>query len=213
MKLNPEKPINTDVRKSRAVNTTDCQSDYRTRKDGRTIRTRRSKWTDETIRNAIERFITENGRPPKIKELDKYDWLPTHSSIANRYDVNAGEWMIENYPSNSISWKCRLKHFSKDDYKNLFVSEYTRLRPESKLAYNSNRTPNTPSWEYIAKVLGVQTWNELKELCGVSFLTPRKGSKGFSVVSHIVDTKDSDEEVVINSLRSLQKKRGGKSRK
>ena len=45
------------------------------------IRTRNSKWTDKTIRKAIERFIDENGRPPKVKELDQYDWLPPHPSI------------------------------------------------------------------------------------------------------------------------------------
>lgn len=213
MKNNGKKPINTGTSENEPKNETGAQNLYRTKRDGRVIRTRRSKWTDGTIRNAIERFIEEYGRPPKIKELDKYDWLPTHSSISNRFDMNPGDWMIENYPSDSISWKCRFKSFTKEDYMTLFISEYTRLMPESKLAYNANRTHNTPSWEYIAKVLGVNTWNELKELCGVNFLTKRKGSKSFSVISHIVDTEESDDMFSSEVKHYTHKKRGGNPRK
>ena len=53
-------------------------------KQEKSVKTRNSKWTDKTIRKAIECFIDENGRPPKVRELDRYEWLPPHPSIKNR---------------------------------------------------------------------------------------------------------------------------------
>jgi len=36
-------------------------------------------WTDEAIRAAVERFIAEKGRPPKVKKLDTVEYLPPQS--------------------------------------------------------------------------------------------------------------------------------------
>ena len=150
------------------------------------IRTRNSKWTDKTIRKAIERFIDENGRPPKVKELDQYDWLPPHPSIKNRYKVCAGKWLLENYPPAKVNWKNSYKHYTPDDFRAIFVSEYQRIEPTSKLMYNKERNPMTPSWQYIAKMLGVDTWVKLKTICGVNHPNKRKGERSFVVTSQIL---------------------------
>ena len=153
-------------------------------------KTRNSKWTDKTIREAIIRFIDEFGRPPKVKELDKYDWLPPHPSIKNRYNKQAGKWLLENYPPKRVNWKYSYEHYTPNDFRNMFIEEYTRLLPNSKLDYNKFRNQTTPSWQYIAKMLGVNTWVELKELCGVKTPRKRKGEHSFTVVSHILGVSE-----------------------
>lgn len=153
-------------------------------------RTRNSKWTDKTIREAIERFINEFGRPPKVKELDKYDWLPPHPSIKNRYKKQAGKWLLENYPPKRINWRYSYEHYTPDDFKEMFVAEYKRILPVSKLVYNKERNQTTPTWQYIAKMLGVNTWVELKTFCAVSTPRKRKGERSFTVVSTILGVSE-----------------------
>ena len=55
-------------------------------------------WDDESIRAAVERFIRENGRPPKVKELDTVLYLPPHPCVQRMYGMTAGKWLFENYP-------------------------------------------------------------------------------------------------------------------
>lgn len=154
------------------------------------IKARNSKWTDKTIRKAIERFIEENGRPPKVKELDKYDWLPPHPSIKNRYKVCAGKWLLENYPQDIINWRYSYEHYTPNDFRIMFITEYERIEPISKLVYNKERNPTTPSWQYIAKMLGVETWVKLKNVCGVNKPQKRKGERSFTVTSQILGVSE-----------------------
>ena len=163
--------------------------EYDTNQDKRTG-TRNSKWTDKTIRKAIECFIDENGRPPKVKELDQYDWLPPHSSIKNRYGVCAGKWLLENYPPAEVNWRNSYKHYTPGDFRAIFVSEYRRIEPTNKLVYNKERTPTTPSWQYIAKMLGVDTWVKLKTVCGVNYHKKRRGERSFVVTSRILGVSE-----------------------
>ena len=50
-------------------------------------------WTDEAIREAVERFMEEHGRPPKVKELDEVEYLPPHTVVARQYGITAGKWL------------------------------------------------------------------------------------------------------------------------
>lgn len=153
-------------------------------------KTRNSKWTDKTIRAAIDNFVNENGRPPRVKELDRYENLPPHSSIQNRYKMSAGKWLLENYPREKVNWRFSYKHFTPEDFKKIFITEYERIQPISKLIYNNERNKDTPSWQYIAKILGVKTWVQLKEFCGVNKPKQRKGERTFTVTSQILDVSE-----------------------
>ena len=64
-------------------------------------------WTDEAIRAAVERFIEENERPPKVKELDTVEYLPPHPVVARQYEMTAGKWLEENYPGPKGGLGCR----------------------------------------------------------------------------------------------------------
>lgn len=72
----------------------------------------------------------------------------------------------------------------------MFVNEYNRIEPISKLVYNKERDPITPSWQYIAKMLGVDTWVKLKNLCGVNTPRQRKGERSFIVTSRILGVSE-----------------------
>lgn len=144
-------------------------------------------WDDATIRQAIERFIQENGRPPTVKELDSVEYLPPHPSVCQQYKMTAGKWLNENYPSNMPNWRFRYKQFSKEDFQKLFIDEYNSILPVSSLDYNRRRRKATPSWQLIAKMLSVTTWRELKNLCSDKLQSIRPGVCEFSVISQILN--------------------------
>lgn len=154
----------------------------------RYLKTNRT-WNDENIREAIEGFIEKNGRPPKVKELDLVDGLPPHTAITNLYKMPTGQWLLENYPpSFEISWRYLYSSdaYSRDDYISYFVDEFTKVNPTSAVDFNARRNQNKPSWQYVAKQLGLTKWTELKELCGVEYIPPVKQFKVSSVITNLM---------------------------
>ncbi len=94
--------------------------------------------------------------------------------------------MLENYPPSVVNWRFSYRHYTPNDFREMFVTEYERINPVSKLQYNNDRNKSTPSWQYIAKMLGVDTWVQLKKLCGVYQPPKRKGERQFTVTSTIL---------------------------
>jgi hypothetical protein len=99
--------------------------------------------------------------------------------------LNGGLFQLRRYCKRPYRRSC-YKHYTPDDFRAIFVSEYQRIEPTSKLVYNKERNPMTPSWQYIAKMLGVDTWVKLKTVCGVNYPNKRKGERSFIVTSQIL---------------------------
>ena len=146
-------------------------------------------WTDEAIREAIERFMEEHGRPPKVKELDTVEYLPPHSVVARQYGMTAGKWLEENYPGLKGSLSGRYKGLTPTDLKEMFIAEYQRIQPISEEDFDQRRQKNVPCWHYTAKQLGVSKWNELKMLCGMMPREGRSGERVFLVDGHVLEVE------------------------
>ena len=66
-----------------------------------------------------------------------------------------------------------------------FAQEFLSLRPCSHRKYNRMRNPEHPAWETLARMFGVETWNELLEVAGLGLY--RKACKEphrFTIKSH-----------------------------
>ena len=137
-------------------------------------------WTDEAIREAVERFMKEHGRPPKVKELDEVEYLPPHTVVARQYGITAGKWLEKNYgaPQNV---RARYQGLSPEDLKAMFTAEYRRIAPAGERDFDQRRQAGQPSWRYTAKLLGVRKWNELRKICGVASQKKRGGERVFQV--------------------------------
>ena len=146
-------------------------------------------WTDEAIREAVERFMEEHGRPPKVKELDTVEYLPPHLVVARQYGVTAGKWLEENYPGPKGSLPGRYKGLTPADLKAMFIAEYQRLQPISEEDFDRRRQKGVPCWHYTAKQLGVGRWNELKVLCGLMPKEGRSGERVFLVDGHVLEVE------------------------
>lgn len=146
-------------------------------------------WTDEAIREAIERFMEEHGRPPKVKELDTVEYLPPHSVVARQYGMTAGKWLEKNYPGPKGSLPGRYKGLTPEDLREMFISEYQRIQPVSEEDFDQRRRKGVPCWHYIAKQLRVSRWNELRRLCGLMPKTGRDGERVFLVDGHVLEVE------------------------
>ena len=144
-------------------------------------------WTDEAIREAVERFMEEHGRPPKVKELDTVEYLPPHSVVARQYGVTAGKWLEENYPGAKRCLSGRYKGLTPEDLKEMFIAEYQRIQPISEEDFDRRKQKGVPCWHYTAKQLGVVRWNELKMLCGMMPREGRSGERVFLVDGHVLE--------------------------
>ncbi len=145
-------------------------------------------WDKNSVEKALERFKKEYGRYPKVKELDSCEYLPAHPVISNIYKMTAGEWLNSNYPDykeTNAAWKYQYGFLSKEDLKQLFIEQFTAINPSSAEQYNSQRKRRTPSWQFVARELGVSTWNELKALCNVGYYNPVEDYSNYTVVSTI----------------------------
>ena len=151
-------------------------------------------WTDEAIREAVERFMKEHGRPPKVKELDTVEYLPRHTVVARQYGVTAGKWLEDNYPRAKGSFSGRYKGLMPVDLKEMFIAEYKRIQPINEEDFDRRRQDGVPSWHYMAKQLEVDRWNELRELCGVMPKVGRSGERIFLVDGHILVVKSQKDQ-------------------
>lgn len=146
-------------------------------------------WTDKEIRIAIEHFIEQHGRPPRVKELDLIEGLPPHPSISNLYKMPAGKWLLENYPpSFEVNWRYNYTYdvYTREDYIKYFTEEFIKVNPTSAVDFNARRNQNYPSWQFVAKQLGITKWTELKELCGVEYKPPVKTFKVKSTITNLI---------------------------
>ena len=67
-------------------------------------------------------------------------------------------------------------------YYRAFKENFEKVNPNSAVLFNKLRDKKTPTWQFYAKILMVNTWSELKKKCGVRH---KKEGKKISVKSHL----------------------------
>lgn len=146
-------------------------------------------WDDETIRLSVEAFMQENARLPSAREFDTCPYLPSHIVIRRRYSLSVAAWLTREFPDHEPAPSTRrhlqYKQLTPSDLRDIFFAEFKRIRPTSSRMYNLERTPSTPTWQYIAKRCGLKTWTSLKAYSGVHTLPAVDGKPKPKVVRHI----------------------------
>lgn len=146
-------------------------------------------WDDETIRFSVEKFIKENSRLPSTREFDSCPYLPSHIVILSHYNMSVVEWLTSEFPDHELAPSTvkhlNYKQLTSSDLCDIFFAEFKRIRPTSSCMYNLERTPSTPTWQYIAKRCGLKTWTSLKDFSGVHTLPAVDDTPKLKVVRHI----------------------------
>jgi len=123
-------------------------------------------WTERTIFDSIDQFITDRGRTPTTSDFRK-KCLPPHPVIKLRFGMTLREFLDAHYPVNKL---CPSKVYfteTKEHWRDLFLTDYHNNKPCSAEEHNANRTNGTPSWQTTAKMFGVVKWVDWLNFCGI----------------------------------------------
>ena len=116
-----------------------------------------NRWTEAAIRDSVEQFILDNGRPPMRTDFKKR-CLPPHSVIKRRFGLTLQEWLDQNYPT--VKTSLDELHVQATQ---VFIREYLRIQPVSAEDYNARRTHPSRGWYAIAKYNHTRRWRILLE--------------------------------------------------
>ena len=116
-----------------------------------------NRWTEAAIRDSVEQFILDNGRPPLRTDFKK-KCLPPHSVIKRRFGLTLQEWLDQNYPTEKTPLDELHAQATQD-----FIREYLRIQPVSAEDYNARRTHPSRGWYAIAKYNHTRRWRILLE--------------------------------------------------
>lgn len=118
------------------------------------------KWNEENIFAACDKVLTRKG---SLSASDfKCKDMPSHTDIAQVFHMSAKQFRDTYYPLKtdipSTSPYC--KHTVKE-WTDSFISDYKRVMPKTQDEYNRLRAPSLPTWNTIAKMNGLTSWNNL----------------------------------------------------
>lgn len=132
---------------------------------------RPKRWTKALITQVFDDFIEQHDRLPTRQEMyEKYaGQFPRPNSIKVVFGITIGEFFKSNY--GEYINRCNSLHYgrvSKEYWIENFKSQYIALDYPFRFEYNAKRDPKTPNAQTMAKIVGVSTWEELLNYCGLS---------------------------------------------
>lgn len=124
-------------------------------------------WTKDLVFQRLDQWKEEHGRNPTITNLAEPN-MPKVFQIQRLFDMRATAFFNIYYPSDKPK-KSRTPYTEKtrEEYIDLFIKEYNRIKPHSSKDYNCKRNAKFPTWNTIARYVGVTTWNELLKITNV----------------------------------------------
>lgn len=145
-------------------------------------------WSDKSIRDAVEQFILDCGRPPTATDFKKAG-MPPHPVIQNKYKVSVKQWLEENYPTPRPTYEELKEHYTQ-----AFLEDYDRIKPRSQYEFNQNKRPETRGWQTVATYHNVKSWRQLLKVLDLPLYFDMKRdhvpSKLTVIIQHDYDFKD-----------------------
>ena len=161
-------------------------------------------WNKTSIIDSVQQFIEDHDRLPLSREFDTNSKLPVHLLVKKHFNMNVTKFK-EMYFKEQYQ-KDLNKHSAPEEiqkWREIFVSEYTRIGNPCFSTFRIQRKEGIPHPQYIIKLCGCSTWEELVTSCGFTPETKksrylRKVAKQkervkYSVVYSDFDTKNLKE--------------------
>lgn len=162
-------------------------------------------WTKELVFKKLNDWKkNHDNRNPNATCLAEHG-MPKAHTIQRLFDMKASAFFNIYYPNDNSKKTAYTPYsvHSKEEYVELFIKEYNRIKPRTSKEYNVLRNKDTPTWLTIAKYVGVTTWRELLEITKVDISCSsrmKKTARSFNI-THQVELYDKLE----NYLKFEQK--------
>ena len=135
-------------------------------------------WSEKTIFDTIDQFIIDHGRTPTVTDFKKKG-MPPHPVIKLRFGKTLREFLDSHYPTQKL---CESKIFSsksREEWQELFIAEYHKIKPGSAEEYNTHRQKGSPSWATVARLFDITKWLDWLLFCDiVPYVRKRAANRG-----------------------------------
>lgn len=132
----------------------------------------RRKWTRQSIYETVKLWSGIHGRCPTTKEMECMRELPGAFVIKREYQMGSREFLNTYFPSITENSSHKEQMLLET-----FAAEYEKIKPVSARDYNERKADSVPTWNVIARRMGVKRWSELLLLSGVNLdCLKQKGS-------------------------------------
>jgi len=130
-------------------------------------------WSENAIFDACEQHIAEHGHI-RLRDFDCAG-LPSHPTIKNRFGMTAKEFRDKYFPlPDTPQFQPKYRTEDKDQWNDVFVSEFHRIRCTSEEQYNDKRSKDAPVWQTVVRLNGLKTWRELLSLLELDTYKPER---------------------------------------
>jgi len=145
-------------------------------------------WSERTIFDTIDQFVIDNGRVPYSSDFKKKG-LPPHTVIKLRFGIGLKEFLQKYYMPDRLCTSRIYFSKTKEEWMEIFIENYIRNRPRSAEEHNKMRSADTPSWQTISIMFGIDKWLDWLEHCGLekcyhNGYRPRNTSNQIKLKSH-----------------------------
>ncbi len=131
---------------------------------------RPKKWTEPAIRQAFDGFVEKHNRLPTKQEMyEKYNGqFPRPLSVKLTLGITTDEYLKKNYTTYYKRKQARVYGVMPDNYWiEDFKKQYIKYSRPTECIYNKLRDNQTPNTQTLAKLIGVTTWYEVLNHCGL----------------------------------------------
>lgn len=163
---------------------------------GETMRPR--KWTETAIKQAFDSFIKDYGRLPTSQEMyTTYNGMfPRPLSVKLVTGMTMKKYLETYYPK--YINRCPYTKFNlrtKQDWIENFKEQYISYNKPTETEYNKLREKGTPNTQTLAKIIGVKTWCEVLDYCGLNKTSRRKLSGELQFEETLENYKNLNDKI------------------
>ena len=170
-----------------------------------------SHWTKNSILDATNQFLYENGRLPASVDFLKVDYLPNRCTIKNKLGLTMEEFYNIYYNDFYYNNNSIYNYKDINYWTNMFKEQYIKHGKPGLNSFDKVRDEGTPCVQTYCKIIGLNTWNELLKYCdfpvvgqnGYSRVRPKRTKTKYTIVCEF--NNNIDAETISETNEKLKK--------
>lgn len=152
-------------------------------------------WSRESILDACQQYIEDNGRPIGLADFDRSPKLPSHPVVERKFNMSLREFRDTYFPLPTP--KILDTPAALTAYLSAFKSNFEESGARTRDEYDKLRGEGTPCSAAILRATGFGSWHELIHRANVTIPDKPKDARNYSIsftMQYWNDLKKLDEQ-------------------
>lgn len=136
-------------------------------------------WSCESIMDACQQYIEDNGRPIGLADFDRSPKLPSHPVVERKFNMPIREFRDTYFPLPKPDLPATPTELTAylTKFKNAFEESGARRRDD----YDKQRPEGTPCSAAVLRATGFNSWHELLHRAGVTIPEKQDETRNYSI--------------------------------